>query len=97
MFRDITEAKRNGVHIKTISYFTPDMLTDFAHEQKRSEQWTRQNGAWVLAPTQQSRKWSEEKRLWIPKYLQEQIERGGKVFGAFIEEKLVGYKKPYNG
>ena len=88
---DMKKAKMNGVHIKTISYFTPDMLTDFAHAQKWSEQWTKQNGAWILEPTQQFRKWSEEKRLWIPEYLQEQIERGGSVFGAFKKEKLVGF------
>lgn len=88
---DIRKTKMNGVHIKTISKFTPDMLTDFAHMQKWSEQWTQRNGAWILEPTQQSRIWSEEKRIWITKYLQEQIERGGNVFGAFKEEKLVGF------
>lgn len=87
----IRKTKMSGVHIKTISKFTPDMLTDFAHAQKWSEQWTQRNGAWILESAQQFRIWSEEKRIWIPKYLQEQIERGGNVFGAFKEEKLVGF------
>ena len=49
------------------------------------------NGYWVLQPTNNQRRWPSEKRLWISQYIKEQIHNGGFAFGAFQNEKMVGF------
>ncbi len=77
--------------IKPISVFPPELLSGFSHRQKWVEQWVVENGAWVLVPRDQFHEWSDKKRRWIPGYLKAQADRGGRVFGAYSDEKLVGF------
>ena len=77
--------------IKPISIFSPTLLTGFSHDQKWSEQWVKQEGAWVLEQTTQCRKWSNDKKVWISSYLEEQTKHGGQTYGAYIYDRLVGF------
>lgn len=49
------------------------------------------NGEWQIKPCSKIQGWSQEKRLWIPTYLQEQINNGGFVYGVFADDRLVGF------
>ena len=67
------------------------MFHKFNHNQSWDKQWVKENNQWVLCKVSKSRKWDQEKRNWIPRYLSEQIEHGGCVIAAFENERLVGF------
>lgn len=69
----------------------PDLFSDFRHEQHWTRQWISTESGWQLQPVSRSRHWDAEKRRWLPRYLQEQLDRGGQVFGAFSGGRLVGF------
>ena len=66
-----------------------NMLADFNHRRRITKKWTQRNNQWELTESSDLREWNEEKRLWIPQYLQEQIARGGSVIAAFDTDTLV--------
>jgi GNAT superfamily N-acetyltransferase len=68
-----------------------DILDSFEHIQKITRKWVMRDGSWRLIDTVIVREWSVEKRRWIAEYMCCHIERGGAVFGAFIEDILVGF------
>ena len=68
-----------------------NMLADFNHRQRITQKWTQCNNQWELTEASDLREWNEEKRLWIPQYLQEQIARGGSVIAAFDTTKYFVY------
>ena len=68
-----------------------DFLDGFRRIQRITELWVREETGYVLRPAQLLYEWSDEKRRWIPLWLKEQAERGGAVFGAFRDGKLVGF------
>ena len=70
---------------------TEDMLLGFKHHQVILKKWINKHERWELIDTFEVREWNEEKRKWIPKYLQQQIERGGSAVGAYIKDNLVGF------
>lgn len=69
----------------------PAFLQDFEHNQTYNRMWEKSDGQWMLKETNVVRTWDEEKRLWIPQYLNQKLERGGFTLGAFAENKLVGF------
>lgn len=68
-----------------------DMLLYFHHCQIINQKYVKINGAWQIADAYELREWNIEKRIWIAKYLREQIERGGSVVGAFFGDELIGF------
>ncbi len=67
------------------------LLDDFNHIQHWTEQWVRTDTGWQLQPLSGSRFWDKEKRSWMVSYLQEHLNRQGKLFGAFDGGRLVGF------
>lgn len=68
-----------------------DMLLYFHHYQIISQKYINTNGNWLITDTHELREWNVEKRKWIPKYLCEQIARGGSIVGAFLDGALIGF------
>lgn len=70
---------------------SPDMLLNFHHYQIIHQKYMNINGGWKITKTQELREWNVEKRIWITKYLCEQITHGGSVVGAFFDDVLIGF------
>lgn len=68
-----------------------DMLLNFHHNQVIDRKFVNINGKWEMKKVHELREWNVEKRIWITKYLCEQIARGGSVVGAFFGDVLVGF------
>lgn len=68
-----------------------DMLINFRHYQIIDQKYRNINGRWEIAKVHELREWNAEKRIWIIKYLCEQIARGGSLVGAFFGDVLVGF------
>lgn len=67
-------------------------LQNFEHFQTYHRIWKKTDDQWVLEETNSIiRKWDNEKRLWIPKYLGQKLDNGGYTFAAYLENKLVGF------
>ena len=60
----------------------PGLLDDFSHFQKITKKYVKKNGEWEISDASILREWSTEKRIWITKYMCQQIERGGLTVGA---------------
>ena len=69
----------------------PRLLDDFSHFQKITKKYVKTNGVWEISDASILREWSTEKRIWITKYMCQQIERGGLTAGAFVGGRLVGF------
>ncbi len=69
----------------------PGLLDDFSHFQKITKKYVKKNGEWEISDASILREWSTEKRIWITKYMCQQIERGGLTVGAFFCGKLIGF------
>ena len=68
-----------------------DMLLNFHHYQIINQKYMNINGSWKITKAHELREWNVEKRIWITKYLCEQIARGGSVLGAFFGDVLIGF------
>lgn len=68
-----------------------DMLLNFHHYQVIDRKFIKINEEWKIEKTYELREWSLDKRIWITKYLCEQIARGGSVVGAFSGDILIGF------
>lgn len=68
-----------------------DMFLNFNHHQLITKKWVKKDNKWELVDADNLREWSKEKRIWITKYLNEQIERGGSVKIAYDGGILVGF------
>ena len=44
-----------------------------------------------LIKTDEIREWDNDKRIWIPGYLMQQIDRGGAAAGAFVNGRMIGF------
>lgn len=66
-------------------------LWDFDTYHCYHQMWAKTDGIWALKPTHVVRQWNDGKKLHITKYLARLIGEGGRVFGAFAEDKLVGF------
>ena len=75
----------------TIDSITPGILSSFRHSQLITRKWIRRNDQWEITNSSILREWDDQKRLWIPQYLRQQIEHGGAVIAAFEIEELVGF------
>lgn len=69
----------------------PGLLDGFAHSQRITRKWVKQNKVWELTDVDLLREWSAEKRVWITEYMCQQIERGGTTVGAFCGDRLIGF------
>lgn len=69
----------------------PEMLESFNHKQIILNKWTKKDERYVLTKTYEVREWSSDKRIWISRYLYQQINRGGCAVGAFSDNKLIGF------
>ena len=74
-----------------IEDINPRLLDDFSHFQKITKKYVKKNGVWEISDVSILREWSTEKRVWITKYMCQQIERGGLTAGAFLGGKLIGF------
>ena len=68
-----------------------DMLLNFHHHQLINQKYVNTNGRWEIIKAHELREWNAEKRIWITKYLCEQIACGGSLAGAFFGDVLVGF------
>ena len=70
----------------------PNILDDFNRYQEVTKCWRKQNGEWVLIDNHFIDDWDEAKKKELATlYLPGTIERGGIVFGAFDNGKLIGF------
>lgn len=69
----------------------PEMLESFNHKQITFNKWVKNGDRYELTKTHEVREWSSEKRIWISKYLYQQMNRGGFAAGAFCNNKIVGF------
>ena len=74
-----------------INSIAPDMFLNFNHYQVITKKWVKTDTEWEVSDADDLRTWSEEKRIWISKYLCEQLERGGSVKLAYNDEVLLGF------
>lgn len=75
----------------TPSDIYPEMLEQFQHKQIISNKWIKSEGRYELIKTYEIREWSQEKKIWIPQYLCQQMNRGGFAAGAFCNDQIVGF------
>ncbi len=73
------------------SDLSPELLTDFHHEQNWTQQWVNTDAGWQLQSLAGSRCWDSEKRRWMVSYLQEHLDRHGRLFGAFDGHRMIGF------
>lgn len=69
----------------------PQMLAGFQHRQVISDKWVRDGEGYRLIKTHEIREWDSGKRIWIPQYLTQQLDRGGAAIGAFLGGRLIGF------
>ena len=70
----------------------PNILDDFNRYQEVKKCWRKQSGEWFLVDNHFIDDWDETKKKEIAThYLPGTIERGGTVFGAFDNDKLIGF------
>lgn len=69
----------------------PDMMEAFNNYQKIERRWVKKDSTWVVEDVSLVHVWNDEKRRWVPRYLLQQLERGGAVFGAFENDRLAGF------
>lgn len=84
---------QNDIIIKRLNILDiyPEILQNFNHKQHISAKWVKTANGWELKQANEIREWDNEKRLWIPQYLCEQIARGGFAIGAFYGNKIIGF------
>ena len=75
----------------TVDSIASDMFTNFRHCQLITRKWKQRNNQWAIVDTSILREWDAEKRVWIPQYLCQQIERGGAVVAAYEAYELIGF------
>ena len=75
----------------TAASINENMLQGFHYNQLITKKWTYINNKWEITDAIIKREWSEEKRRWIPQYLNRQTERGGVVVATFEAEHLIGF------
>lgn len=74
-----------------VNDITPDMFLNFNHHQVIKEKWVFGINGWELVASSDLREWDKDKRIWISKYLRQQIERGGSTVVTYDEDVLVGF------
>lgn len=66
-------------------------LWDFDNYQCYHRKWVKKDGQWSLERTSAVRQWNDEKKLRVTGYLARLTEAGSCVYGAFAENRLVGF------
>lgn len=74
-----------------IDHIDSNMIIEFNHIQSIKHKYIKTEGEWKVIDTDEVRQWNLDKRLWIPKYLSQQIKRGGFAIGAYDNGRLVGF------
>lgn len=68
-----------------------DLLDDYHRYQEVKRSWRKEKGEWVLKDNPYVEDWNLSKKRSVTKELLDCIQNGGAVFGAFYENKLVGF------
>jgi len=66
-------------------------LWSFDNYQCYHRKWVKKDGQWLVERTSAVYQWNDEKKQRITGYLTQLVEAGGCVFGAFAEDRLVGF------
>lgn len=75
----------------TSENFNGSSLDEFIRHQEVRECWRRENGKLVLVPNSYVEDWDLNKRREIAETIQKGIADSGFAYGAFAENKIVGY------
>jgi N-acetylglutamate synthase-like GNAT family acetyltransferase len=76
----------------TIADIKPDMLKYFNRYHEVTKSWRKQNGEWMLVDNAYIENWDENRKTEIStRDLPEIIKNSGFVFGAFDEDKIIGF------
>ncbi len=79
------------IRLLTLSDTHPEMLYSFKDRQVITDKWVKIKDHYELAKTNEVFEWNESKRIWISKYLAQQMESGGFVAGAFCNDRIIGF------
>ncbi len=79
------------IRLLTLSDIHPEMLYSFKDGQVITNKWVKIKDHYELAKANEAYEWNESKRIWISKYLAQQMESGGFVAGAFCNDKIIGF------
>ena len=67
------------------------LFANFNRYQDVKKCWRKENGKWILKDIAFTEQWSSDEYEFLIKCLQNTINKGGKVFGAFANNVLVGF------
>ena len=70
---------------------TDSLFKDFNRTQEVKKCWRQENGEWLLKNIAFTEKWDAANYRFLTQCLQNTIKTGGTVYGAFDQEKLVGF------
>lgn len=79
------------IRLLTPSDTYPEMLGTFQHRQIILNKWVKNGESYELTKAYEIREWSKEKKIWISQYLCQQMNRGGFIVGAFLNNQIVGF------
>ena len=75
----------------TISDIDLSLFSSFDRHQEVKKCWRKENDEWILKDISFTEEWSIKEYQYLVKCLHNTISTGGKVFGAFEENSLVGF------
>ena len=70
---------------------TRELFSSFNRHQEVTKCWRREEGRWRLKDIVFVEDWNEQEYAFLVKCLKNTVRTGGYVFGAFLEDKLVGF------
>ncbi|MDF2884803.1 MAG: N-acetyltransferase [Clostridiaceae bacterium] len=73
-----------------------ELFKDFNRYQEVKKCWRKVDGKWVLKNIAFTEQWSKKEYQYLIKCLQNSINTGGKVLGAFCDKKLIGFASVEN-
>jgi len=70
---------------------TVGLFKDFNRDQEVKKCWRQEKGEWILKDVFFTEKWNAANYRFLTECLQNTIKSGGTVYGAFDQEKLIGF------
>ena len=70
---------------------TVGLFKDFNRDQEVKKCWRRENGEWILKDVVFTEKWNAANYRFLTECLRNTVTSGGAVYGAFDQEKLLGF------
>lgn len=68
-----------------------ELFRNFIRHQKVTKCWRKENGQWVIRDAPFIDDWTEEEYQKLAQLLKRTVDRGGFVYGAFLEHALKGF------